>query len=368
VVTPSGGFSSSFIASLSKRGFTVQTHGMKRLRRRSAFLRIVVLTGLVFSVDAADDELPVIRRSFAEVNEPVPPFPLEHDRIRFRPRPGEAITWIGGTEVVDLDRYGFLETALHLAYPNLGLHWRNLAWQGDTVYKQARPLYFYTKAGDTQTGSIPDHRERTEPGIVFIAFGKMESLEGPERLPDFIAAYAKLIDDLLPLTKRIVLVGPTPFFYSGPSPALSEERNIVLSSYFEAIKKLAAERNLLFILSDAEWNAGMSDNGVHLNETGHRVFAEAISSKFGAGRYRGDSPSLHDAIERKNRLWQQYYRPSNWAFLFGDRQHVPASRDVEKREERWFVREIDSLPGLIAEAEAEIHRYAREAVNTAPLK
>lgn len=341
---------------------------MKRLRRRSAFLRIVVLTGLAFSADAADEELPVLRRSFAQVSAPVPSFPEGTRGPKFEPRPGETITWVGGTEIVDLDRHGYLEAALHLAYPDLGLRWRSLAWQGDTVYLQARPMHFYTKSGDPQPGSIPDHRERTEPGIVFIAFGKMESLEGPERLPDFVAAYAKLIDDLLPLTRRIVLVGPTPFFHSGPSPASSEERNIVLSSYVEATKKLAEERNLLFILSVAEWNAGMSDNGVHLNETGHRVFAEAISSKFGAGRYRGDNPSLHDAIDRKNRLWQQYYRPSNWAFLFGDRQHVPASRDVEKREERWFVREIDSLPGLIAEAEAEIHRYAREAAANPSVK
>jgi len=341
---------------------------MKRLRRRSAFLRIVVLTGLAFSADAADEDLPVIRRSFAEVSEPVPPFPMEQDRIRFRPRPGETITWVGGTEIVDLDRHGYLEAALHLAYPDLGLRWRSLAWQGDTVYLQARPMHFYTKSGDPQSGSIPDHRERTEPGIVFIAFGKMESLEGPERLPDFTAAYAKLLDDLLSLTPRIVLVEPTPFFHSGPSPASSGERNFVLSSYIEAIERLALERSLLFLRSGAEWNGGMSDNGVHLNESGHRVFAHAIRDQVGAGQRQEDSPSLHDAIERKNRLWQQYYRPSNWAFLFGDRQHVPASRDVEKREERWFVREIDSLPGLIAEAEAEIHRYAREAANTAPVK
>ena len=53
--------------------------------------------------------------------------------------------------------------------------------------------------------------------------------------------------------------------------------------------------------------------------------------------------------------------PDWLSFLFGDRQHVPASRDFEKREERWFVREIDALPGLIAGAEADIQRYAKEA-------
>jgi|APTNR8051073442_1049403.scaffolds.fasta_scaffold30143_2 hypothetical protein len=315
------------------------------------------------SLFAQEGELPPLRRSFAEVTPPVPPFPEGTRGPVFEPRPGETIAWIGGTEIADLDRYGFLEAGMHLTWPGLGLRWRNLAWQGDTVYRQARPLYFYTKAGDPQPGSIPDHRERTEPGIVFIAFGKMESLQGTERLPDFVAAYAKLVDDLLPLTKRIVLVEPAPFFYSGPAGTNPGERDAVLSAYVEAIERLAAERNLLFISSDAEWNAGMSDNGVHLNESGHQVFAHAIRGQIRAGARPGEivSPALRDAIARKNLLWKQYYRPTNWAFLFGDRQHVPASRDVEKREERWFVREIDSLPGLIAGAEADIQRYAKEA-------
>jgi hypothetical protein len=190
----------------------------------------------------------------------------------------------------------------------------------------------------------------------------MESLEGPERLPDFVAAYAKLIDDLMPLTKRLVLVEPTPFFASGPAANRAGERKTVLAAYVGAIERLAEERNLLFIRSGAEWNSGMSDNGVHLNEAGHRAFAAEVLRQLGAtGRAGGAPPALRDAIARKNLLWQQYYRPTNWAFLFGDRQHVPASRDVEKREERWFVREIDALPALIAGAEADILRYAKEA-------
>lgn len=323
-----------------------------------AFLLLLACGGL----RAQQGELPPLRRSFAEVAAPVPPFPDASGGLKFEPRPGETIAWIGGTEIADLDRYGFLEAGIQLAWPDLGLRWRNLAWQGDTVYRQARPLYFYTKAGDPQPGSIPDHRERTEPGIVFIAFGKMESLEGAERLPDFVAAYAKLIDELLPLTQRLVLVEPTPFFASGPAQELEEERNRVLENYSEAIRSLAREKSLMFLSTgSAEWNAGHSDNGVHLNASGHQVFADTMIDMLGRERLEKPSPALHDAIARKNLLWQQYYRPTNWAFLFGDRQHVPASRDVEKREERWFVREIDALPALIAEAEADIQRYAKEA-------
>ncbi len=320
----------------------------------------LALVGASPGLLAQDGERSVLRRSFAEVATPIPPFP----EGRFEPRPGETLAWIGGTETFDLDRHGFLEAGFHLAWPGQALRWRNLAWQGDTVYHQARPLHYYTQKGDSQPGSIPDHRERTEPGIVFVCFGKMESLEGAERLPDFVAAYAKLLDDLAPLTGRIVLVEPTPFFWSGPAASLADERNRVLSRYIEAIETLAKERNLLFLRASAtaEWNAGHSDNGVHLNGAGHRTFAVEALRHFGfTGRLPEAPPALSDAIERKNHLWQQYYRPTNWAFLFGDRQHVPASRDVEKREERWFVREIDSLPALIAESEADIQRYAKEA-------
>ncbi len=324
-------------------------------------LRLGLLYGLLGAgsdISAQEGELPVLRRSFAEVAASVPPF----SEGRFEPRPHETVAWIGGTETFDLDRHGFLEAGLHLAWPDHGLRWRNLAWQGDTVFHQARPLHFYTKKGDSQPGSIPDHRERTEPGIVFVCFGKMEALEGAAKLPDFVQAYGRLLDELTPLTGRIVLVEPTPFFHSGPAAGLEAERNTVLSAYIQALGALAKERGLLFLRSAAaEWNAGHSDNGVHLNEAGHRVFAEAALAQLGASRGHEASPALLDAIDRKNRLWQQYYRPTNWAFLFGDRQHVPASRDVEKREERWFVREIDSLPGLIAESEADIQRYAKEA-------
>lgn len=319
---------------------------------------LLALGALGYAQEAG--EKPVLRRSFAEVAAPVPPFP----EGRFDPRPGETLAWIGGTDVVELDRYGWLEAGLHLAWPERGLRWRNLAWQGDTIYYQARPLYYYTQKGDSQPGSIPDHRERTEPGIVFLCFGKMESLEGESRLEDFVRAYGEELDQLAELTGRLVLVEPTPFLRSGPAAELEPARNAVRRRYAAAIESLARQRGLLYlpVASAADWKAEHSDNGVHLNAAGHRVFAETVLHLLGATEAPPPSPALLDAIELKNRLWQQYYRPTNWAFLFGDRQHVPASRDVDKREERWFVREIDVLPGMIQQSEAEIHRYTKETI------
>lgn len=311
-----------------------------------------------------DGDLPVLRRSFSDVAGPGAPFENDY----FDPRRGETISFLGGADAYFLNRFFFLETAFHLSWPDRELHLRNLAWPGDTIFYQARPQFFYTKKGDPQPGSIPDHRERTEPGIIFLCFGKMESLDGSFGLSGFFAAYENLLDELTSLTSRFVLVSPTPFFPSGPAAAEAETRNRTLAGMAAGIRDIAEKRGLLFVDLFTPLAASpdqvLSSNGIHLSEAGHRAVAEQITTqlKFPFPARLPDSPSLQQSIELKNRLWQQYYRPSNWAFLFGDRQHVPASRDPVEREERWFVREIDSLPGLIAETEADIHRYAREAV------
>ena len=309
-------------------------------------------------LQSAEADPPVLVRSFRSETPTPPPF----EAGQFLPRTGETLAFLGGTNTWDMDRYGFLERRLHLAWPDRSLKVRNLAWQGDVVSHQARPRHFYTRTGDSQPGSIPDHRERTDAGIIFLNFGKMESLGGPEAFAD----YEPLVIQLKELTPRLVLVAPTPFFASGPAASLAEERNQRLATIVDEIREVAERHRLCFVdlftplRDDPEANA-FSPNGVHLDRAGHRRVAELFASQlaFPPATVSGDSDPLSLAIAQKNRLWQQYYRPTNWAFLFGNRQHVPASRDPVKREERWFVREIDVLPGLIAEVEADIHRYAR---------
>lgn len=315
-----------------------------------------------------DGELPVLQRSLAVAQSPPPPFVDG----RFLPVRGETIVFIGGTNTHDQDRFGFVEERFQLAWPELGLKLRNLAWQGDVLTYQARPRNFYTEKGDPRPGSVPDGRERAEAGIVFVAFGKMESLPGGEWSAE---TYRALLGQLRTRTSRIVLVAPTPFFAAGPAAALAEERNARLASIAAEIESIATGEELLFVdlfsplreSPDPAWSV----DGVHLTETGHRAVADQVALQLGFPVRRGAgapaelTQSLRQAIARKNRLWQQYYRPTNWAFLFGDRQHVPASRDPVERSERWFLREIDSIPGLIAETEEDIHRYARELAKTA---
>lgn len=313
--------------------------------------------------DKGRGEAPVLLRSFKAVAAPVPPF----QGGRFEPRRGETVAFLGGTNTFDQERANALERRFHLAWPHHELKLRNLAWQGDVLTYQARPLHFYAAKGDPQPGSVADSRERTEPGIVFIAFGKMESLPGGGWSAQ---AYRELVAQLRARTARLVLVAPTPFFPVGPARTLADARNARLAAVVAEIREIAAAEALLFVdlftPLRGESGAGLSANGVHLTEAGHEAVADLIAQQlhFPGPVAGGSGPAvaaLRQAIARKNRLWQQYYRPTNWAFLFGDRQHVPASRDPVERDQRWFLREIESLPALIADAEAAIHRYAREA-------
>lgn len=316
-------------------------------------LAYLLLTGSVWA-----QELPVLVRSFAETKDPSPPF----ENGVFQPHADETIAFLGGTNTLEQLRYPFFETRLAQAFPGLKLHLRNLAWQGDTIYYQDRPRYFYTVAGDAQPGSSPDTRERTQPGIIFLEFGKMESLE--RDVAGFKAAYQALLDELMKRTRRLVLVAPAPFFPTGPAGAQVDSRNQELGKFAQAIKELAVQNQLLFVdgftpLRD-RLDPSYSVNGVHLTETGHRALAEIWATQLKLPAVKPAPPALLSAIEAKNRSWRRYYYPTNWAFLFGDRQHVPASRDHVDTQKRWFLEELNSLPVLMKKAEEEINRYATE--------
>ncbi len=314
-----------------------------------------------------DSNLSPLVRCFAEVETPAPPF----SEGKFSPGPGETIALIGGTNTFDLQKSPYLETLLQLSYPELDLKVRNLVWQGDTVLHQTRPRFYFTKTGDKQPGSVPDQRQRVAPGIVFVNFGKMESLEPGDSLANFLKAYRTFLDQLQSRTRRIILFSPTPFFPVGPAKDQTQKRNEQLAQFEAAIRELAKERKFLYVdqfhpLAETP-NPALSSDGIHLSDAGQRQSAilTARALQFPIDPVPAlESPklqALRQSLKRKDFLWHQYYHPTNWAFLYGDRQSQPASRSHLDKDKRWFRDEVDELPALIREVEADIHRYAAQA-------
>lgn len=294
------------------------------------------------------------------------PSKSEHVKIGdfWAPQVGEVIAFLGGTNVVEEQFDGYLEALLHQTWPDKKLQYRNLAWQADTVYRQQRPQYFYDAENrDQRPGSTHDTRKRVRPDTIVVRFGKMESLDGMDALPRFRKAYGALLDELLKLTPRVIVVTPTPFFKTGPAAELAEARNRVLVAYCLAIAELTEEKGLFMAdLYQFEPDRDYSTNGIHLNEAGKKEVAERFVMQLTDRDLEIDWDSVADireVIQRKNQVWYQYFRPTNWAFLYGDRQHVPSSRDHEDSEKRWFPFELERALPMIAKMETEIHELAK---------
>ena len=214
--------------------------------------------------------------------------------------------------------------------------------------------------------------------------GQTESLDGPDRVVEFTAAYEQHLDQIAQYTKRIVLVTPVPFSNPLGLDIDIQKRNDSLAVYVDAIRKIGRDRKLPVVdLAKAfGWGAtpfAHSRNGMHLLPVGHWEAAQAFASQLGfadrvatikwydeneddpAGLEPLSAEKLRQAVGQKNDLWFRYWRPTNWAFLYGNRQQTPSSRDHDNPGRRWFPEELqNALPHLV-EAEQRIHEAAKAA-------
>ena len=294
-----------------------------------------------------------------------------HNLIRRFPlEQGDTVVFTGGANLVAVNETAYLETLLTLSFAQQRVSFRNMAWEGDTVYEQRREMNF---------GSWQQQFARVGVTVLFVQFGQMESFQGAGTLPGFLQAFEKLLDQFTNQTQRIVLLSPTPF--EKPRPPLPDlsTRNSDLGVFVEAIRKLAAKRKMLFLdlftpfADEARDGLHVTDNGLQLTAKGHWVVAREICRQLGlqartstiqanpgSGVLRPDSAErLREAIQAKNRLWFDYWRPMNWAFLNGDRTEQPSSRDHRDRNVRWFPNEMKQFLPLIDAKEKEIELLAQ---------
>ena len=261
----------------------------------------------------------------------------------------DVIALTGGSNMERTRFNGFLQTHLIAAKPQGGIKVRNFGWEGDTVFEQWRDA-----GSATSTSSWRQQREWRKQlrdagaTVVLAQFGQMESLAGMAKLPQFIAAYEKLLGEFAEEGRRVALILPVAF--EGKLAAHNES----LAAYAKAIRDLASKLklNLIEIEKDGGSRGAITDNGYQLNEAGHRLVARRIAEGLGV------APVENEAVRREvlemERLWFDYWRPMNWAFLAGDRSGVPYSKDWRDRDKRIFPAEMDEFLPLLKQAEENI--------------
>ena len=112
-------------------------------------------------------------------------------------------------------------------------------------------------------------------------------------------------------------------------------------------------------LFEARFDGPVTRDGLHLSAAGHESVAREIARRLGLASKDGLDP-LREAIRRKNRLWVDYWRPHNWAFLNGDRIEQPSSRDHADKRVRWFPVEVQQTLALLRREESAIGKLLGE--------
>ncbi|MCP3693246.1 MAG: hypothetical protein GY917_13690, partial [Planctomycetaceae bacterium] len=283
-------------------------------------------------------------RPLARPAKPVPAFPKG-----FKITGNQTIVILGGANAAESSRYGWMETLLAAGHPKHHLNVRNMAWPADTVYLQQRPRNFFSNAKPGYGEA--DHRPAITADTIFLWFGKMESLEtgNGENPADFRAAYETILKQLANYTGRLVMVTPPPFEDPLKLGLDVKERNTNLAKYAEAIRQLAGEHGLPVVdLFTGLAGKPVTSDGQMLSAEGHRLAAQAMASQLGfSPQLSAGNEALREAIVTKNTIWRQYWLPTNWAFLYGNRQTQPSSRSHIGGHPRWFPEEVkSSLSGL----------------------
>jgi putative heme-binding domain-containing protein len=299
-------------------------------------------------------------------------FPVMGEPIPLQP--DETIALVGGSNIERTRFNGFLQTHLIASRPDSRISVRNFGWEGDTVFEQWRDGGATGDLDPTQSWRQQrDWRAQLSgEGVttVIAQFGQMESLRSGKGLPAFIEAYERLIGDFTDGGRRLVLVAPVPFEKSSlPAGRDLTAHQADLAAYTRAIAELAKKRGLPFIALDAVGAAGgaLTENGYQLDEDGHRQVAAAIAQAFGiTPKPEPETAALRAAVLDRERLWFDYWRPMNWAFLSGDRTTQPYSKDWKDGDRRIFPEEMRDFEPLLKQADDNI-RAALAGRETTPI-
>ena len=241
-------------------------------------------------------------------------------------RKGDVVAFVGGTDLIDIQKEGRLESALTMKWKEHTPLFRDFAWDGDTVYHQSAERERWREEA---FGNWDDQLKRAGATVVIAQFGKMESFDGEKRVDDFIEAYGNFLDRV-GKGRRLVLLEPAPMQWKGAA------ERAALPAYVAAIVKLAKERKIPFV-----------------SGSGKDMVASFIEQLCGNPEPGGEAYELMCAtVAEKHRLWCEYWRPANWKCIFGDdsrRIFAKAAHGLPSIQEEWA-----SYPALIAEVEKAI--------------
>lgn len=281
---------------------------------------------------------------------------------------GDRVVLLGDTFFERAQRYGWLETAIQLQFPEDNIQFRNLGWSGDTVFAESRGIFDPPAKGYAR---MLEQVRDLKPTVIMLNYGGNEAFNGPEYIEAFLKQYGKLLDDLSSTKARIALVSPLPLFNAGPPLPKPHKHNAVRKQFVGAVQQLAKKRSLHFVdiwtpveqKLDLLSSQQVTEEGVHLTDFGYgivsTIFAQALTgasttnspnTDFGPSVAMLDVEELRQTIIQKNEMYFHRWRPQNVTYLFLFRKHEQGNN----------AKEVDDFLPIIARLETKIFKLKRK--------
>jgi lysophospholipase L1-like esterase len=185
---------------------------------------------------------------------------------------GERIVFLGNTFVERDLKHNRLETHLTSRFPRKTFVFRNLGWDGDTVWGSSRAGFGREEDGFK---NLQKQIAETKPSVVFLAYGLNESFAGAAGLARFEEGLRRLLETLEPTRARVVVIGP-------PRHEGSAAHQSNLELYAGALRKTAEARGLRYVdLFGLRNDVPLTENGIHLNDEGYLRAALAVEEALG---------------------------------------------------------------------------------------
>ncbi|MBD2752171.1 GDSL-type esterase/lipase family protein [Spirosoma validum] len=212
----------------------------------------------------------------------------ENPNAPFELKNGDRVLFLGNSLFENDLQYGYLELALTTRWPDRNVTYRNIGWSGDNVFGEARS---YVTNPPTPYELLIQQITNAKPTVVFLGYGGIEAQEGESGLAHFKRGLNQLLDKIDQLGAKTILISPVPVLLP-PSDNVTQ-RNAMLETYASAIAQTASERKKRYVdvfkpILDVSKRAVITENGIHLNETGYYYLATTLEKALGLAPRNGD--------------------------------------------------------------------------------
>jgi len=276
---------------------------------------------------------------------------------------GGSVVILGNGTAEGMQQHGYLESAIHCAYPQSELRVRNLGWTGDEVGRMLREPGF---------GDLDSQLELTQADVIVCFFGLNESFQGSSGLEPFQSDLRTFIQERLRQfynghsKPQLVFISPVPYQQVLPDMPAAEPLNAELRLYTGAMRDVCVEEGVIFFdvfgsMEAAITESGrlITDNGVQLNAYGYWLLSKLVAAKLGLIDHNSpvdpiSAAKLRDLILTKNQHWLQRWRPVNGQYVYGAAREPFGGAS--------FPGEMNERSRIVASADGAIWKHPKPGI------